>query len=96
MTVMMIKKIDEQMERLQVGEPDIWLKATECIGDIENFIKVLIDKGHAYVTEKGDVYFSVESFPSYGKLSHRNLEDAKNGVRIENDEQKRNPLDFAL
>ena len=94
--LMMIKKIDEQMERLQVGEPDIWLKATECIGDIENFIKVLIDKGHAYVTEKGDVYFSVESFPSYGKLSHRNLEDAKNGVRIENDEQKRNPLDFAL
>lgn len=94
--LMMIKKIDEQMERLQVGEPDIWLKATECIGDIENFIKGLIDKGHAYVTEKGDVYFSVESFPSYGKLSHRNLEDAKNGVRIENDEQKRNPLDFAL
>lgn len=93
---MMIKKIDEQMERLQVGDPDIWLKATECITDIENFIKGLIDKGHAYVTEKGDVYFSVESFPSYGKLSHRNLEDTKNGVRIENDEQKRSPLDFAL
>ncbi len=92
----MIENIDTQMQRLDVGEPDVWLKATECIDDIISFVSGLIEKGHAYPTEKGDVYFSVESFPSYGKLSNRNLEDAMNGVRIDNDEQKKNPLDFAL
>ena len=92
----MIKNIDAQMERLKVGEPTLWIKATESMDDIIGFISALIDKNHAYVTEKGDVYFSVESFPSYGKLSHRNLEDAMNGVRVENDELKKNPLDFAL
>ena len=92
----MIKNIDEQMARLQVGEPTVWIKATQCIDDIIAFVQELIDKGHAYATEKGDVYFSVESFPSYGKLSHRNLEDAMNGVRVDNDELKNNPLDFAL
>ena len=92
----MIKNIDEQMERFKVGEPTIWLKATESIENIIAFVSALIEKGHASATDKGDVYFSVESFPSYGKLSHRNLEDAKNGVRIDNDESKQNPLDFAL
>ncbi len=92
----MIKVIDREMERLKVGEPDIWLKATQSIQDIITFVSELIQKGHAYATKNGDVYFSVESFPSYGKLSHRNLEDAKNGVRIDNDEEKINPLDFAL
>jgi len=92
----MIKNIDEQMERLKVDEPNLWLKATQSIDEIIEFVNALIKKGHAYATEKGDVYFSVESFPSYGKLSHRNLEDAMNGVRVENDEMKLNPLDFAL
>lgn len=92
----MIKVIDREMARLCVDDPDIWLKATESIEDIISFISTLIEKGHAYATKNGDVYFSVESFPSYGKLSHRNLEDAKNGVRIDNDEEKKNPLDFAL
>lgn len=92
----MIKNIDEQMARLKVDDPNLWLKATESIEDIINFVKTLIEKGHAYPTEKGDVYFSVESFSDYGKLSHRNLEDAKNGVRVDNDEMKKNPLDFAL
>lgn len=92
----MIKNIDEQMSRLQVDDPSLWLKATESIEDIIAFVSTLIEKGHAYPTEKGDVYFSVDSFPSYGKLSHRNLEDALNGVRVDNDELKKNPLDFAL
>ncbi len=93
---MMIDNIDEQMARLKVDDPSLWLKATESIDDIIAFVATLIDKGHAYATDKGDVYFSVESFPSYGKLSHRNLEDAMNGVRVDNDEAKQNPLDFAL
>ena len=92
----MIKNIDGEMRRLKVDDPTVWLKATESIDDIIAFVKTLIEKGHAYATEKGDVYFSVESFPSYGKLSHRNLEDAMNGVRVDNDEMKLNPLDFAL
>ena len=93
---MMIKNIDTEMARLKVDDPSLWLKATESIDDIIAFVQTLIEKGHAYPTEKGDVYFSVESFPSYGKLSHRNLEDAMNGVRVDNDEMKQNPLDFAL
>ncbi len=92
----MIKEIDFQMNRLAVGEPSVWLKATESIEDIILFVEKLIEKGYAYPTEKGDVYFSVEDYPSYGKLSHRNLEDAMNGVRVDNDEMKKNPLDFAL
>ena len=92
----MIKNINAQMARLEVSDPSVWLKATESIGDIIKFVKTLIEKGHAYPTEKGDVYFSVDSYPSYGKLSHRNLEDAMNGVRVDNDEMKKNPLDFAL
>ena len=92
----MIKNIDEQMARLKVDDPTLWLKATQSIDDIITFVQTLINKGHAYSTEKGDVYFSVESFPAYGKLSHRNLEDAMNGVRVDNDEMKKNPLDFAL
>lgn len=92
----MIKNIDAQMRRFEVDDPSVWIKATDCIGDIIKFIKSLIEKGHAYPTEKGDVYFAVESFGGYGKLSHRNLDDAMNGVRIDNDEQKQNPLDFAL
>lgn len=92
----MIDRIDREMHRLKVGEPSVWIKATDSIEDIIAFIEKLVEKGYAYATEKGDVYFSVEKFPSYGRLSHRNLEDAMNGVRVDNDEMKRNPLDFAL
>ena len=90
----MIKNIDEQMSRLKVDDPNLWLKATTSIDQIIEFVSKLIEKGHAYPTDKGDVYFSVESFPEYGKLSHRNLEDALNGVRVDNDEMKKNPLDL--
>lgn len=93
---MMIKKIDKVMAEMEVGDPDVWLKATENIDNIINFINILVEKGHAYPTKKGDVYFSVDSFPAYGRLSHRNTEDALNGVRIDNDEDKKSPLDFAL
>lgn len=92
----MIKKIDQTMDKLQVGQPNIWLKATENIDNIIEFVKKLIETGHAYTTSNGDVYFAVSSFPGYGKLSRRNTEDALHGVRIDNDESKRDPLDFAL
>ncbi len=92
----MIEKINEEMKYFQVDEPNIWLKATENIENIINFIDKLVKKGFAYPTKKGDVYFAVENFHRYGALSNRNLEDAKNGYRIDNDEEKLNPLDFAL
>ena len=92
----MIEKIDAEMKRLKVDEPSVWIKATESMDDIIAFIEKLIEKGYAYPTPKGDVYYSVEKFPSYGNLSHRNLDDAMNGVRVDNDEMKQNPLDFAL
>ncbi len=92
----MIKKIDATMSAFNVGEPTVWLKATENMDNIISFVRELIEKGHAYPTKKGDVYFDVASFPEYGKLSHRSFEDALDGVRIDNDEEKRNPHDFAL
>lgn len=93
---MMIDRIDSLMRRFEVDDPSIWLKATCNIDNIIDFVSALIDKGHAYATDRGDVYFAVESFKGYGKLSGRRLEDAYESVRIENEENKRNPLDFAL
>ncbi len=92
----MIACIDEQMHRFGVGDPNLWMKATANMQNIIDFIAGLIEKGHAYPTKDGSVYFSVESFPSYGCLSNRKPEDMLDGVRISNDEQKRAPLDFAL
>lgn len=92
----MIDKIDATMTRFNVGEPTIWLKATENIDNIIDFVGALIEKGHAYPTKNGDVYFDVATFKEYGKLSNRSFEDALDGVRIENDEEKKNPYDFAL
>ena len=91
-----IKKIDHEMERLRVSDATMTLRATEHIDKIIEFVQTLIDKGHAYPTEKGDVYFAVETDPEYGKLSNRNLEDAMSGVRIDTEDNKKNPLDFAL
>ncbi len=93
---MMIAKIDHEMRALQVDDPDVWLKATCTMDGIMDFITKLIEKGHAYATSEGDVYFAVESFSGYGKLSGRKLEDAFESVRIENEDNKQNPLDFAL
>ena len=93
---MMIAKIDHEMRELQVDDPDVWLKATCTMDGIMDFIAKLIEKGHAYATSEGDVYFAVESFSGYGKLSGRKLEDAFESVRIENEDNKQNPLDFAL
>ena len=93
---MMIKKIDKEMARFEVDDPNVWLKATENIGNIIDFISDLIEKGNAYPTPDGSVYFSVESFKGYGCLSNRSTDDMLDGVRIDNDEQKRSALDFAL
>ncbi len=92
----MIEKINGIMAKFHVDDPDVWLKATENIENIIDFIATLIEKGHAYPTKNGDVYFDVASFPGYGKLSNRNVEDALDGVRVDNDDEKKNAYDFAL
>ena len=85
----------EDMKRLGVGRPDIEPKATEHITEMIEVIKALVSKGHAYVID-GDVYFRVANFKEYGKLSKRNLDDLQAGARVEVDERKADPLDFAL
>ena len=93
---MMIKKIDHVMREFDVDDPTLWLKATENIGNIISFVQALISSGHAYAADNGDVYFDVDTFPAYGQLSGRDKEDALDGVRVENDDAKRHPYDFAL
>lgn len=93
---MMIENIDKIMRKFKVDDPNVWLKATENIQNIIDFISTLIEKGHAYATANGDVYFDVVSFPAYGQLSNRNVEDALDGVRVDNDDEKKNAYDFAL
>ena len=92
----MIERIDKVMREMAIDDPTVWLKATENIGNIEDFITKLIQSGHAYAAPSGDVYFDVSSFPGYGCLSNRSVEDMLDGVRVENAEDKRNPADFAL
>ena len=93
---MTIGKIDAVMREMDIDDPTVWLKATENIGNIIDFISALIEKGHAYAAANGDVYFDVTSFKGYGCLSNRSVEDMLDGVRVENGEEKRNPADFAL
>ncbi len=71
-------------------------RATQTMQQIQNMIQGLIDKGYAYVVPGGDVYFHVEKFAEYGKLSGRDLSEMIAGTRFDVDKNKRNPLDFAL
>jgi len=85
----------DDFDRLNIKRADIHPKATEHIKDMINLIKDLIDKGYAYVSKNG-VYFSVGKFKEYGKLSKKKIDDLLSGARIEVDETKNDPLDFAL
>lgn len=83
------------MESLGVARADIEPKATDHIKEMIDIIKVLIEKGYAYVVDN-DVYFEVSKFKGYGKLSKRDIEEMLAGARVDVDERKRNPMDFAL
>ncbi|HMK32370.1 MAG TPA: cysteine--tRNA ligase, partial [Nitrosopumilaceae archaeon] len=85
----------DDFDRLNVKRADFYPKATEHITDMINLIQGLIEKGFAYVSKNG-VYFSVLKFADYGKLSKKNIEELISGVRVEVDETKRDPIDFAL
>lgn len=90
-----IKGYFESIDALNVQRADIYPKVTEHIPDIIAMVEKIIENGYGYVVD-GDVYFSVESFPEYGKLSGRKLEDMQAGARVEVDTRKKNPMDFAL
>ena len=90
-----IKGYFESIDALNVQRADIYPKVTEHIPDIIAMVEKIIENGYGYVVD-GDVYFSVESFPEYGKLSGRKLEDMQEGARVEVDTRKKNPMDFAL
>ena len=90
-----IDSMHEDFESLGMIKPDLEPRATDNISSIISLIETLIKKGHAYESES-DVYFSVESFDSYGKLSGRNLDDMLSGARVDIDLDKKNPSDFVL
>ena len=84
------------MRRFGIEDPDVRPRATEEIPEMIELVERLVDGGHAYATGDGNVYFSVRSWPGYGKLSGRNIDDLRSGARVDIDERKRDPLDFAL
>ena len=82
-------------KELNTELPDITPRVTETMDAIIKFIDELVQSGHAYNVD-GDVYFSVESVPTYGEISHQKLEQLEAGARVEENSAKRNPYDFAL
>ena len=84
------------MDQLGVDKPTIQARATHCIEDIIVFIQKLIDKGYAYSTEAGDVFFKVDKFNQYGKLSNRTADEGLSGVRKDVEPGKLDDKDFAL
>ena len=90
-----ITYLDEDLARLGVKTPTAEPKVSESIDGIVAMVETLVDKGHAYAVD-GDVYFAVESFEDYGKLSGKKLADLRAGERVGIDSRKRHPGDFAL
>ena len=90
-----IKEYYQDADGLNIERATVNPRATEFIGEIVDFIKGLIEKGHAYEVD-GDVYFKTKSFEGYGKLSGQDIDQLQSGARINVDERKEDPLDFAL
>lgn len=91
-----IEEYWKDADGLNVRRADIHPRATEVMDEIIDIIQTLIDKGHAYVVENGDVYFTTSSSKGYGKLSHQPLDELQAGARINIGELKKEPMDFAL
>jgi len=85
----------EVMDKLNIRRADIYPKVSEHMSEIITIVETLVAKGYAYVVD-GDVYYSIEKFDEYGKLSGRNIDDMQAGARVEVDERKNHPMDFAL
>ncbi len=89
-----IKEYDRDMEALKVETPTFTPRATEHIPDMIRLIEKLMENGYAYEIE-GDVFYKVGKFKSYGKLSGKDIEQLQTGARVEVDDRKRDPLEFA-
>ncbi|MDM8569112.1 cysteine--tRNA ligase [Thiotrichales bacterium HSG1] len=96
LTTRFIQAMHEDSDALGVLRPDNQPKATEFIPEIIAMIEGLINNKHAYVTDNGDVCYSIQSFADYGKLSGKNLAELRSGERVDVDESKQNSLDFVL
>ncbi|MGH7236431.1 MAG: cysteine--tRNA ligase [Nitrospiraceae bacterium] len=94
-TARYIKAYYRDMKRLGIRKATVEPKATTHMADIIGLVRTLLREGVAYRVD-GDVYFQVEKFPAYGALSKRKLSDMQAGARVEVDERKRHPMDFAL
>ncbi len=90
-----IKQYFKDFDRLNILRADLYPRATEHIEDMLKMIKGLIDKGYAYATENG-IYFHVQKYKDYGKLSKKDINELIAGARVEIDPKKKHPLDFAL
>ena len=96
LTGRLIREVQEDERALAVLPPDQEPRATGCIDGMVAMIEELVKKGHAYQGTDGDVFYSVNSFKDYGRLSGKRLEDLRAGERVEVDAAKRDPLDFVL
>jgi cysteinyl-tRNA synthetase len=96
LTQRFIDAMDQDSALLGVLRPDIEPRATTHVAGMIEMISALIAKGHAYHADNGDVFYSVNSFATYGKLSGKSLDDLRAGERVEVDTFKRDPMDFVL
>ncbi|MBE0494554.1 MAG: cysteine--tRNA ligase [Thiomicrospira sp.] len=96
LTERFIGAMHEDETALNVLRPDQEPRATDYIDAIKTMVKSLIDKGHAYAADNGDVYFKVTSFDSYGRLSGKKQDELEAGARVEVNPHKQNPMDFVL
>lgn len=93
---MYIEHYFQDIDRLRVRRADAYPKASENIPEIIAMVQRIVDHGYGYQSEDGSVYFSVDKVEDYGRLTGQRLEDMQAGARVEVDERKRNPYDFAL
>ncbi len=91
-----IKEYYRDADALSIERATVNPRATEHVDEIIALVETLIGRGHAYAADNGDVYFSVRSYPEYGKLSGQSIDDLESGARIDPTEHKRDPLDFAV
>jgi len=96
LTAKFIDIMHEDERALNILPPDIEPRATGHMAEIIHMIEILVEKGFAYSAANGDVYYSVKQFPDYTKLSHRNLDEMMSGARVDVEDAKNDPRDFAL
>ena len=89
------KEFKKNLKDLNILEPDIWCKATDYIKEQIELVQILEEKAYTYKTSDG-IYFDTSKFPDYNKLSHQKLESLQEGARVEKNDEKKNPTDFAL